>query len=209
MNDNTAFKNKVNTFSVSKQILIVLALAVVCGFAVNFVSPKSIPLVGDFQSRLKVNQSDSILNNVISQQMPMNDPYDTSSTKKINPMSNRQKTSEGFVKPENIKLDLAKKFYDMNALFVDGRNDEDYNAGHIKNAIHITYEELVKMTKEEKIEKMRKYNKDGIIVCYCKGGKCEVSIDLAYELAKIGFNSVNIYLGGYPEWVEKGYPIEK
>ncbi|CAN5412339.1 hypothetical protein BH10BAC5_BH10BAC5_18620 [soil metagenome] len=198
-----------NKFKFSKQILIIFLLAVTGGFAINFVSPKSVPLVGDFKARLNEGKSDSIMQKVSTSDLPMNDPYDTSSTKKINPMSNRQLSSEGFYKPENIKIDLAKKFYDMNALFIDGRTDEEFKAGHIKNAIHITYEELVKMTKEEKIEKMRKFNKDGIIVCYCKGGTCEVSIDLAYEIAKIGFNSVNIYLGGYKEWEDKGYPVEK
>lgn len=198
-----------NNYSLPKQIGILLLLAIISGIALNFVSSKGVPLVGDYKARLNTDKSDSILKSVNSSNMPMNDPYDTSSTKKINPMSNRQLMKEGFYKPENIKFELAKKFFDMNALFIDGRSAEDYKAGHIKGAINIIYEDLMKMTKEEKIEKMRKFNKDGIIVCYCKGGECEVSIDLAYEIAKIGFNSVNIYIGGYKEWEDKGFPVEK
>jgi rhodanese-related sulfurtransferase len=55
---------------------------------------------------------------------------------------------------------------------------------------------------------MKKYNKDGVIVVYCRGDKCEVSIDLAYEIARLGFNSVNIYRGGIKEWKEKGFPTQ-
>lgn len=198
-----------NNYSLPKQIGIIFLLAVICGAAINFVSSKGVPLVGDYQSRLSTAKSDSLLSKANEMQLPMNDPYDTSGVKKINPMSNRQLDPKGFYKPENIKIELAKKFFDLNALFIDGRTPEEYKAGHIKGSINITYEELTKMTKEEKTEKFRKYNKDGILVCYCKGGKCEVSIDIAYEIAKNGFNSVNIYLGGYQEWEDAGYPVEK
>jgi len=36
-----------------------------------------------------------------------------------------------------------------------------------------------------------------------------LSIDLAYDIAKLGFNAVNIYLGGYKEWEAAGLPVEK
>jgi len=31
---------------------------------------------------------------------------------------------------------------------------------------------------------------------------------LAYDIAKLGFTSMNIYLGGYKEWEDAGHPVE-
>jgi rhodanese-related sulfurtransferase len=141
----------------------------------------------------------------------LNNPTDTTSVKS-EPMHNRRRkelTKEGFVKPKNIKLDFAKILFDRKALFIDGRIAEEYNAGHIKNAINLTYKDFAAKSQEEKIEIMKKYNRDGIIVCYCDGGSCDISIDLAYEIAKLGFNSVNIYLGGFKDWLSAGYPTNK
>ena len=70
------------------------------------------------------------------------------------------------------------------------------------------YEEIAK-DKSKLPEKLKGLNKDGIIICYCSGGECDMSIDLAYEIAKLGFNAVNIYLGGYKEWESAGLPVQK
>lgn len=53
---------------------------------------------------------------------------------------------------------------------------------------------------------MKDIPKNKTIVSYCGGGECEISIDNAYEFAKIGYEDVNIYLGGLLEWKEKGFP---
>lgn len=184
-----------------KQFIIILMLGTAAGLIANAVNPSGIPLVMD-ASRYSTDKSDSIKNSF------MNNPYDTSQ-KQTPALQNPNVTKDGIVKPQNIKIDLAKFFFDKNALFFDGRKPEEFAAGHIKNAVSLPYEEFSKKTKEEKTELMRKYNKEGMVVVYCGGGKCEVSIDLAYELARVGFTSLNIYLGGYKEWEDTGYPIEK
>lgn len=65
------------------------------------------------------------------------------------------------------------------------------------------------MPEADKKNLLKDYKPDDIMVVYCGGGECEVSIDLAYEIAKVGFNSTNIYRGGYKEWVEKGNQVTK
>lgn len=188
-----------------KQILIILVLSIAAGLIVNAVNPKGVPLVMDVQKYSKEkdkNEKMSLKDDFI------NKPYDTTDNEKPFMQSPRY-NKDGFVEPQNIKLEFTKLLFDRNALFFDGRLPEDYKAGHIKGAINIPYEEFRKMNKEEKIEMLRKYNKNGIIVCYCIGGDCEMSIDLAYDIAKLGFTSMNIYLGGYKEWETAGYPVEK
>lgn len=186
-----------------KQILIILIGSSVLALIVNAVSPRGIPLVMDMK-RYTTDNSDKMMNDFI------NNPKDTSSQKEKPLMKSPHWNEEGkFYEPQNIKLNFTKLLYDKNALFIDGRSEEEFKTGHIKNAINIPYEEFHKKTKEEKLAVLKDYNKDGLIVCYCKGGECEVSIDLAYDIAKLGFNSLNIYLGGYKEWEDAGYPVEK
>ena len=184
-----------------RQIFIIVIFSSVTGLLVNWVSPKGIPLVMDM-SKYSTGKSDSLKNEFI------NNPTDTSVKQEI--LANKRKPNkQGFIEPQNIKLDFAKLLYDKNALFIDGRKAIDYEEGHVKNAINISYEEFHKKDSLERVEIMKKYNKDGIIVCYCKGGDCELSIDLAYDLARLGFTSVNIYLGGYKEWETAGHPVER
>jgi 3-mercaptopyruvate sulfurtransferase SseA len=184
-----------------KHILIILIISIVVGLVVNAVNPKGISLVMD-KSKYSTEKSDKLKEDFI------NNPYDT--TKNDTPlMQNPRLNEQGFVEPQNIKLDFTKLLFDRKALFIDGRLPVDYSAGHIKGAINISYEEFHKKSKAEKTEIMKGYNKQGIIVCYCIGGDCEMSIDLAYDIARLGFTSVNIYLGGYKEWENAGYPVEK
>jgi rhodanese-related sulfurtransferase len=185
-----------------KEILIIFFIALLIGLIINAVNPNGVSLIADL-SMFEVDSS-----KVMDVSNIKNDPYDTTG-KKLNIFSTTEKTKEGYIKPQNITLAQAKALYDINGLFIDGRKPADFAAGHIKNAINIPYEEFKAKTTEEKTQMMKKFNKEGIIVCYCDGGECDISIDLAYEFAKLGFNSVNIYLGGFAEWENAGYPVER
>ncbi len=187
-----------------KEIITIFLVSAGIGLLFNTINPEGVSLIAD-ASRFKVDSSKIKSGDLLNFR---NDPYDTSG--KSMPLGNPQKDPKlGFVKPENIGIAQAKQFYDINALFIDGRTREEYFAGHIKGAINYPYEEFKMLSYEQKVIITKKFNKNGIIVVYCGGGTCEVSIDLAYELAKLGFNSVNIFLGGWKDWVEAGYPIEK
>lgn len=185
-----------------KEIIIIFLTALIFALIINTLNPNGVSVIAD-KSMFEVDSNKTMdVSNII------NDPYDTAG-KKLNLFSTTEKTKEGYIKPQNIALAQAKALFDINGLFIDGRKQVDFAAGHIKGAINIPYEEFREKQQEEKIEMMRKFNKEGIIVCYCDGGGCDTSIDLAYELAKIGFNSVNIYLGGFAEWENAGYPVER
>ncbi len=189
--------------AILKESLIVIIIAIIFAFFGNILNPKGISLFPD-ETRYKIDST----NNNIDYSKVWNDPYDTVNNK-VAVLSGGEMTKEGYIKPQNINLTQAKTLFDINGLFIDGRKKEEFEKGHIKGAINIPYEEFMKLTVDQRKEMMRKYNKNGVIVCYCDGGGCDVSVDLGYELAKIGFNSVNIYLGGYSEWKSKGYPVEE
>lgn len=182
-----------------KQTSFVLGFSLLLGLFVNWINPNGIPLVMD-ASKYSLEESDERM------QEFLNNPTDTAQREVTNIVQNPNLDKDGFVKPQNIKLDFAKLLHERNALFIDGRTEDEYRQGHIPEAINISYVDFTILPEEQKQEIMAKYNKDGIIVVYCGGGDCEMSIDLAYDIARLGFTSVNIFLGGWKEWVENGLP---
>jgi len=186
-----------------KQVLIIIIVSIVLGLTVNAINPKGIQMILDKNIyALDTANQKKTLDGYI------NNPYDTNSNKVHNNALSGKMNKEGYIDPESITGELAKNLYDLNALFVDARTKAEYDSLHIKGAINISYEEFVIKPFSEKRDIMKKYNKDGLIVVYCKGDKCEVSIDLAYDFARLGFTSVSIYRGGMKEWKEKGHPVE-
>jgi rhodanese-related sulfurtransferase len=46
------------------------------------------------------------------------------------------------------------------------------------------------------------------IIVYCGGGNCDDSKMLAEKLHAAGFTNVRVYESGFPDWQQKGRPIE-
>lgn len=170
-----------------KEVFIILTLSLVIGLIANAISSKGISLVRDDSERFTID-----------------------STKKSVNLKERGKLNKaGFYQPVNIPVEAAKLLYDENIKFIDGRPPEEFRTGHIKGAYNISYKEFIEKSKEEKLEMLKDFGKDEILVSYCGSDSCEISIDNAYEFAKVGYNDVKIYLGGYKEWNNLGYPVEK
>jgi len=113
-----------------------------------------------------------------------------------------QDTTKTFVKPVDIKLDFAKLLFDKKYPFVDARDQKDYNEGHIKGAVNIPYHDL-----GEHKSALDRFSKNQVIVVYCGAG-CDVSIDMAYAMANMGFTKVYVFHGGWDDWKAAGYPVE-
>lgn len=193
-----------------KQIGIILGLSIILGFTVNFINPAGIPLVMDESKYSKdESNSDQLKDEYLKEQEQ--EKINLSEIKNNSNLLKKDddKSNKDFVEPQRVKHDFAKILFDNSALFIDGRKAEEFNAEHIPNAVNIDYVEFSQKSDEEKKQIISKYNKDAVVVAYCGGGECDISIDLAYALADAGFTSVNIYLGGMLEWNEKGYPSSK
>ncbi len=94
------------------------------------------------------------------------------------------------------RLDRCESFH-----LVDVREESEWNAGHLPNAIH-----LGKGVIERDIEQAMPDRKSEIVL-YCGGGFR--SALAAESLQKMDYQNVSSMDGGFRAWTEAGYPIEQ
>ena len=101
-----------------------------------------------------------------------------------------------------ITLDQALELYQKGTVFVDAREPEYYQEGHIKGAwiIHFFLDLVFTLVSLQV--------KDAPILIYCSGDECGSSEDLAYELQAEGFSNLLVFKGGWTAWNTSGHPIE-
>jgi rhodanese-related sulfurtransferase len=102
---------------------------------------------------------------------------------------------------KEISIGQVKTLIDTNKLplFIDVREDNEWQVDHIPFAIH-----LGRGIIERDIETLVP-NKQTPIILYCGGGYR--SILAAESLQKMGYNQVMSMSGGYRGWKQAGYPL--
>lgn len=108
--------------------------------------------------------------------------------------------------PKYLSIGEAADLYNTpGVIFVDARDEWDYNEGHIKGAVNVPFEgdeqiylDFVTATPNEQI-----------VVVYCNGAECDLSLYLGRNLEYDGFTNVNIFFGGWSDWKLKELPSEK
>lgn len=106
--------------------------------------------------------------------------------------------------PKHISLKEALKLHQAKVTFIDARENEEYQKGHITNSLNIPYLEFDKYK-----VKLNNIPKDEPLVSYCGGTDCDLSIMLGNKLASLGYSNVFIFFGGWNSWTEANYPISK
>ena len=108
--------------------------------------------------------------------------------------------------PIQVQLATVTRFFDARgALFLDARDPAEYEKGHIPGAIRLTNPEA-----QNEPDRLKALPVNGRpIICYCEGGACEASLDLARFLIESGHRKVLVYMGGFPEWEAAMKPVEK
>lgn len=96
-------------------------------------------------------------------------------------------------------------FLDGKAIFLDAREEEEYDEGHIAGAVNLPFEfwddywEYVQPELDPEIE----------IIAYCGGFGCELSLYAARELKNLGYEKSYIFFGGWQKWQDEGLPVEE
>ena len=85
-------------------------------------------------------------------------------------------------------------------VLIEVREDDEYAAGHIPNAIHCRLGII-----ESTIENITT-DKNKTLLLYCRGGFR--SANAAVSLVAMGYNNVISMSGGFSAWVDLGFPVE-
>jgi rhodanese-related sulfurtransferase len=104
--------------------------------------------------------------------------------------------------PPAIHLEQAKNLYERNALFIDAREKEEYEVSHIKGAINIPFYSF-----DEYKNQLKNIEKSRIIITYCGGTDCDLSILLGNQLFELGYKNTFIFFGGWNDWLKAKYPV--
>lgn len=86
------------------------------------------------------------------------------------------------------------------AFLLDARELREYEVSHLKDAIHVGYDEFNLTNTTKKLN-----NKDQMIVVYCSLGIR--SEDIAEQLKKEGYTNVYNLFGGIFEWKNKDFKV--
>ena len=110
---------------------------------------------------------------------------------------------ENMTSPMAINIEFAQNlFNEKSAIFIDARDSEDYNSGHIKNAINIPFDYY-----EDYEDVINELDDTATHVIYCSGDECSLSMDLAdYFFNELAFENILIFEGGWPQWRDADLP---
>lgn len=104
---------------------------------------------------------------------------------------------------QEISVDDVKQKMEnaKDTIFVDVREESEWQNGHLHSAIHIS-----KGTLERDVEKIIP-NLESQVVLYCSGGfRSAIAAD---SLKKMGYTRVSSMLGGTSAWIQAGHPLVK
>ena len=110
---------------------------------------------------------------------------------------------ENMTSPMAINIEFAQDLFNKkSAIFIDARDSEDYNSGHIENAINIPFDYY-----EDYEDAINELDDTAPHVIYCSGEECSLSMDLAdYFFNELAFENILIFEGGWPQWRDADLP---
>jgi rhodanese-related sulfurtransferase len=105
--------------------------------------------------------------------------------------------------PRVIEFDSARAQFDSEAaLFVDARSAEAFEQGHIQGAVSLPTQDF-----EVRIESfIARIDPTTTIITYCDGPHCNLSVQLAEQLAFAGFERVFHLPDGWGQWQAQRQP---
>lgn len=96
-----------------------------------------------------------------------------------------------------VETVTAYELYRQGALFVDARERERYEAGHVPGAVQADPDGDLAMLPYGKV-----------VVVYCDGPECGASARLAARLAQLRTGKTLVMTAGWPGWLAAGYPVK-
>ena len=104
-----------------------------------------------------------------------------------------------------VSLEDARTHFEKNdALFADARPMSAYSEGHIKGAVNLDPNEFDSWSGDF----FSRVSPDQMIIAYCEGAQCRLSLELAEKLIWMGYENVYYLKNGWGLWKENQLPVE-
>lgn len=100
-------------------------------------------------------------------------------------------------------IDLRSQLYGQPGVsIIDARDRSSYEGGHIPGSLHLDAED-VERDANAGGEVLGQVPRANVVVVYCSGGDCDLSMRLARNLVAKGYEKVLVYEGGWTEWIQE------
>jgi rhodanese-related sulfurtransferase len=93
-------------------------------------------------------------------------------------------------------------------VFIDARDEGTFSSARMPGARHLDAEAL-EADPGYGASLLTELPQESVLVIYCGGGGCDLSIRLARILSERGWSRTLVYEGGWQEWTDMGGPIEE
>ena len=105
-----------------------------------------------------------------------------------------------------VTLEEARRHFEQGtALFADARGKDAFRAGRIQGAINLDPNEFDDWSGNF----FSKIPPDQIIITYCEGDRCKLSLELAEKLTWMGYEKVYYLKNGWGKWKDLHLPMEQ
>jgi len=74
-----------------------------------------------------------------------------------------------------------------------------FDPGHIPTAMNLPD------TQFDKLVDQLPQDKNTLLIFYCDGPDCMLSHNSAFRAEKLGYSNIQVYAGGYPDWIKSGH----
>ena len=95
-------------------------------------------------------------------------------------------------------------FLSEEAVFVDIRPRQDFEIDHVPGAFSVPFFEFF-----NDIDRIKTWDKDDVTILYDLERHSRTARLMARQLVKEGFRNVSIMQGGFVEWLDRMYPVER
>lgn len=93
----------------------------------------------------------------------------------------------------------VREAQNLGTVFIDARQNRDYQAGHLNGAVNIPVD-ANDVKRGKMVASMPRNSK---VVVYCQSSGCQYADNVALWLQEHGFSDIAIYRGGWLDWVNK------
>ena len=163
-----------------RQIIIIVAVAAVCGVGLNLVSPAKIDFIGKYRS---LSSGDAP---VVPPAAETGDPP--------------------FISVDVAEME----FSNYEVIFIDSREPEEFKCGTIPGSINIPFDYLPEGDLTPYIDScLGGLPRDHHLIIFCSGEECDLSLYLGRNLQQIGYTNISIFYGGWREWQKYGLSEER